>query len=92
MQEGNDTLIATRKTSPLLWVILTLLVLPLMVSARGQQPEEAQRELTGWDIADYRGPLTWEQEEKQRAEVQKIHWHDNIEDLVVRYRPKPPKK
>jgi len=33
-------------------------------------------------------PLTWEQEEKQRAEVQKIHWHDNIEDLVVRYRPK----
>ena len=48
--------------------------------------------VTGWDIADYRGPLTWEQEEKQRAEVQKIHWHDNIEDLVVRYRPKPPKK
>ena len=48
--------------------------------------------VTGWDIADYRGPLTWEQEEQQRAEVQKIHWHDNIEDLVVRYRPKPPKK
>ena len=44
--------------------------------------------VTGWDIVDYRGPLTWEQEEKQRAEVQKIHWHDNIEDLVVRYRPK----
>jgi len=68
-------LIATRKTS---WVILTLLVLPLMVS--------------GWDITGYRGPLTWEQEEKQRAQVQKIHWHDNIEDLVVRYRPKPPEK
>ena len=48
--------------------------------------------VTGWDIADYRGPLTWEQEEKQRAEVQKIHWHDNLEDLVVRYRPKPPEK
>ena len=48
--------------------------------------------VTGWDIANYRGPLTWEQEEKQRAEVQKIHWHDNIEDLVVRYRPKTPKK
>jgi len=48
--------------------------------------------VTGWDIAGYRGPLTWEQEEKQRAEVQKIHWHDNIEDLVVRYRPKPPEK
>ncbi len=60
------------------WVILTLLVLPLRV--------------TGWDITGYRGPLTWEQEEKQRAQVQKIHWHDNIEDLVVRYRPKPPEK
>jgi len=48
--------------------------------------------VTGWDIAGYRGPLTWEQEEKQRAEVQKIHWHDNLEDLVVRYRPKPPEK
>lgn len=48
--------------------------------------------VTGWDIAGYRGPLTWEQEEKQRAEVQKIHWHDHLEDLVVRYRPKPPKK
>lgn len=48
--------------------------------------------VTGWDIAGYRGPLTWEQEEKQRAEVQKIHWHDDIEDLVVRYRPKPSTK
>jgi len=48
--------------------------------------------VTGWDIAGYRGPLTWEQEEKQRAEVQKIHWHDDVEDLVVRYRPKPPEK
>jgi hypothetical protein len=48
--------------------------------------------VTGWDIAGYRGPLTWEQEEKQRAEVQKIHWHDHLEDLVVRYRPKSPKK
>ncbi len=46
--------------------------------------------VTGWDIAGYRGPLTREQEEKQRAEVQKIHWHDDLEDLVVRYRPKPP--
>ncbi len=48
--------------------------------------------VTGWDIAGYRGPLTWEQEEKQRAEVQKIHWHDDVEDLVVRYKPKPPEK
>ena len=48
--------------------------------------------VTGWDIAGYRGPLTWKQEEKQRAEVQKIHWHDDLEDLVVRYRSKSPKK
>ncbi len=49
-------------------------------------------QVTGWDIAGYRGPLTWEQEEKQRAEVQKIHWHDHLEDLVVRYKPKPPEE
>ncbi|MDA2935122.1 gluconate 2-dehydrogenase subunit 3 family protein [Acidobacteria bacterium AH-259-D05] len=47
---------------------------------------------TGWDIAAYRGPLTWEQEEKKRAEMRQIHWHDNLEDLVVRYRPKPSQK
>lgn len=46
--------------------------------------------VTGWDIAGYRGPLTWEQEEEMRAKVQKVHWHDpdNLEDLIVRYRPK----
>ena len=46
--------------------------------------------MTGWDIAGYRGPLTWEQEEKMRAEVQKVHWHDpdDLEALIVRYRPK----
>ena len=44
---------------------------------------------TGWDIAGYRGPLTWEQEEQKRAEMGRIHWHDDLEDLVVRYRPKP---
>jgi hypothetical protein len=44
---------------------------------------------TGWDIAGYRGPLRWEQEEKMRAEMRPVHWHDDLEDLVVRYRPKP---
>ena len=44
---------------------------------------------TGWDIAGYRGPLSWEQEEQGRAEMSRIHWHDDLEDLVVRYRPKP---
>ena len=45
--------------------------------------------ITGWDIAGYRGPLTWEQEERMRAEMRRVHWHDDLEDLVVRYRPKP---
>lgn len=43
--------------------------------------------VTGWDIAGYQGPLTWEQEEKKRSEMKKIHWHENLEDLIVRYRP-----
>ena len=43
---------------------------------------------TGWDIAGYRGPLTWEQENDLRAYVQKNHWHHDLEDLIVRYRPK----
>ena len=45
--------------------------------------------ITGWDIAGYRGPLTWQQEEKMRADMRQIHWHDDLEELVVRYRPKP---
>ena len=44
---------------------------------------------TGWDIAGFRGPLTWEQEKQMRDEMRQIHWHDDLEDLVVRYRPKP---
>lgn len=45
---------------------------------------------TGWDIAGYRGPLTWEMEEQLRAKVEKVHWHDpdDMEALIVRYRPK----
>jgi hypothetical protein len=44
--------------------------------------------VTGWDVAGYRGPLSWEQEEQMRTNMQKVHWHDDLEDLVVRYRPK----
>lgn len=45
----------------------------------------------GWSIAGYNGPQTWEQEEKMRVALQKVHWHDpaNLEDLIVRYRPLP---
>lgn len=43
--------------------------------------------VTGWDIAGYRGPLTWEEEEKLRTQVQKVHWHDDWESLIIRYRP-----
>ncbi|MCH8819136.1 MAG: twin-arginine translocation signal domain-containing protein [Acidobacteria bacterium] len=50
---------------------------------------DTQNLTTGWDIAGYRGPLRWEQEEKMRAEMRQNHWHDDLEDLVVRYRPKP---
>ena len=44
--------------------------------------------VTGWDIAGYRGPLTWEREQQMRTRMQQVHWHDNLEDLIVRYRPK----
>ena len=44
--------------------------------------------VTGWDVAGYRGPLSFEQEEQMRADMQKVHWHDDLEDLIVRYRPK----
>jgi hypothetical protein len=50
--------------------------------------------VTGWDVAGYRGPLTWEQEEQLRTAVQKVHWHDptDLEALIVRYRPLPVSK
>jgi hypothetical protein len=32
--------------------------------------------ITGWDIAGYRGPLSWEEEEQRRARFKKIHWHE----------------
>jgi hypothetical protein len=32
--------------------------------------------VTGWDIAGYRGPLTWEEEEQRRNRFQKILWQE----------------
>lgn len=32
--------------------------------------------VTGWDIAGYRGPLSWAEEEERRARFKKIHWHE----------------
>ena len=30
---------------------------------------------TGWDAANFPGPLSWEEEEARRAKWMKIHWH-----------------
>jgi hypothetical protein len=35
---------------------------------KGNQP-------TGWDIANFGGPLSWKEEEERRARVMKFHWH-----------------
>ena len=32
--------------------------------------------MTGWDTAGYMGPLSWEEEERRRAIVQKIDWKE----------------
>ena len=32
------------------------------------------RVVTGWDVAGFRGPLTWEEEERRRAYYKKIDW------------------
>ena len=32
--------------------------------------------VTGWDIAGYRGPLTWEEEEERRNHFKKIRWQE----------------
>ena len=31
--------------------------------------------VTGWDIANYKGPLSWEEEQERRNRFKKIHWH-----------------
>ena len=33
-----------------------------------------ERVVTGWDVAGFRGPLTWEEEERRRAYYKKIDW------------------
>ena len=35
--------------------------------------------VTGWDVAGWKGPLTWAEEEELRAKAQKIHWHREIQ-------------
>jgi hypothetical protein len=32
--------------------------------------------VTGWDIAGWKGPMTWEEEEERRAHFKKIDWKD----------------
>jgi hypothetical protein len=32
---------------------------------------------TGWDVAGFRGSLSWTEEEERRARFMKIHWHDD---------------
>lgn len=32
--------------------------------------------VTGWDIANYRGPLTWEEEEERRNHFKQIRWQE----------------
>ena len=34
------------------------------------------RLVTGWDVAGFHGPLTWEEEEKRRAFYKKIDWKE----------------
>ena len=33
--------------------------------------------VTGWDQSGFHGPLTWEEEERRRNLMKKIHWHEN---------------
>jgi hypothetical protein len=33
--------------------------------------------VTGWDIANYGGPMSWEEEEERRARFKRIHWHED---------------
>lgn len=33
--------------------------------------------VTGWDVANFPGPLSWTEEEERRARWMKIHWHSD---------------
>ena len=46
--------------------------------------------VTGWDQAGFFGPLTWEEEERRRNLMKKIHWHENWSPFD--YQPEKPRK
>jgi len=33
--------------------------------------------VTGWDIAGWKGPMTWEEEEERRAHFKKVRWRED---------------
>ena len=45
--------------------------------------------VTAWDQLGFAGPLTWEEEERRRDLVKKIHWHENWNPFS--YQPEQPK-
>ena len=46
--------------------------------------------VTAWDQVGFHGPLTWEEEERRRNFVKKIHWHENWTPFSLQ--PEQPKK
>jgi gluconate 2-dehydrogenase subunit 3-like protein len=46
--------------------------------------------VTGWDQTGFFGPLTWEEEERRRNWMKKIHWHEGWSPMD--YQPEKPKK
>ncbi len=49
--------------------------------------------VTGWDIANFKGPLNWEQEEQQRAKMKKVlpYWYEgDIVKVASNARPAVP--
>jgi hypothetical protein len=42
--------------------------------------------VTAWDIVGYRGPLGWQEEEEKRARAKQTHWHEELDEITVRYR------
>jgi hypothetical protein len=51
---------------------------PVATDAEHQivQPKKGT-EQTGWDVAGFRGSLSWSEEETRRARFMKINWHDD---------------
>ena len=45
--------------------------------------------VTAWDQCGFPGPLTWEEEERRRNMMKKIHWHENWNPFD--YQPEGPK-